>query len=210
MSNLFLRIPSHLLLALLLLLLQFLLYLIQSLQGQFVLLREVVHVEAGGVPDAPGEPEEQSKSMQVIEVEQRNRADMIANKPEEVVEHKCDVLVSLAEVADNSSAPGYAVGVEPHVVVLALPYSLAGDHEVHCVVEEGPAAVVSDWEQELFLEVKLEVEGDEAPLRLRKLRLLRQRVPSKTPNDQIWQHMERQGAQVIQIVKYHLIPKCSY
>ena len=123
----------------------------------------MVHVKAGGIPNTPGEPYEESKSMQVVEVEQRNCANVVASEPEEVVEYECYVLVSLTEVADNSSTPWNTVGVEPHVVVLTFSYSFASNHEVNCVVEEIPAAVVSHWEQELFLEVEIEIKGDKVP-----------------------------------------------
>jgi len=35
-------------------------------------------------------------------------------------------------------------------------------------------------------------------------------VPSQVPKSDLWEHMERQGTEIIQAMEYHLVPECSH
>lgn len=103
----FLNIDLLFLMFLLLLHIQFLLHLFQSLQRKLILLGEVVHVEAGTIPDAPGEPQDQQESIQRLEVNHWQRKEVSQDKPQCVESHEGEFCVAFAINVNKLARPGF-------------------------------------------------------------------------------------------------------
>jgi len=130
-----------------LVLVELLLHHVHLLERLLVLSRKVLHVKAGAVPNAPGEPENQCERVEGEAVVAEEGEDVAAEEEDEVAEEEDERRRVGAELLEDLLSPILLVVNAEQILVVALPDPVRRHHEVDQEVERRPQQVEAEGDE---------------------------------------------------------------